>query len=187
MYQHSLAFSFVDSTGFASENDTVFATTLGVTPAEYQVSSNDDVPALAAALAADTDVSSLKVVIINVEQSLGNEVLSTISQQVQEAVKAAGAVSSYAMAIAGKAGANLSEDSYVSLQQIDSVSFPVLSNMAVATPQVVGNYLYPNTLTGILVMLFIAIIMIIGFLLLMDVQTPIYFPKDKIDFGKIEK
>jgi hypothetical protein len=48
-------------------------------------------------------------------------------------------------------------------------------------------YLYPNTLSGILVMLFIAIIMIIGFLQLMDVQTPIYFPTEKIDFGKIEK
>lgn len=36
-------------------------------------------------------------------------------------------------------------------------------------------------------MLFIAIIMIIGFLLLMDVQTPSYFPTANIDFGKIEK
>ena len=50
-----------------------------------------------------------------------------------------------------------------------------------------GKYLYPNTLTAILAMLFIAIIMIIGFLLLMDVQTPTYFPTAKIDFGKIEK
>jgi hypothetical protein len=36
-------------------------------------------------------------------------------------------------------------------------------------------------------MLFIAIILIIGFLQLMDVQTPTYFPKESIDFGKIEK
>jgi hypothetical protein len=35
-------------------------------------------------------------------------------------------------------------------------------------------------------MLFIALMMIIGFLQLMNVQTPQYFPTDKMDFGKIE-
>jgi len=147
------------------------------------------VPALAAALAADTDASVLKVAIINVRQSLGNDILNTISEQVQVSIKAVGAISSYAMAIAGRAGSTLPEEPYVSLQQTGSVSFPVLaaSPVSVATPQVTGKYLYPNTLTAILSMLFVAIVMIIGFLLLMDVQTPTYFPTGKIDFGKIEK
>ena len=48
-------------------------------------------------------------------------------------------------------------------------------------------YLYPNTLSGILVMLFIVLIMVIGFLQIMAVQTPLYFPTDKMDFGKIEQ
>jgi len=131
----------------------------------------------------------LKVAIINVKQSLGNEILNTISEQVQSSVKAAGAISSYAMAIAGRAGSSLPQEPYVSLQQTESVSFPVLSTTPVSQgePQVTGKYLYPNTLTAILIMLFVVIIMIIAFLLLMDVQTPAYFPTAKIDFGKIEK
>jgi hypothetical protein len=58
-----------------------------------------------------------------------------------------------------------------------------------AQPVVVNvkDYLFPNTLTGILAMLLIVIAMIIGFLLLMDVQTPKYFAQENIDFGKIEK
>ena len=75
----------------------------------------EDVFALAANLAADTDVSVLKVAIINVDQNLGNQVLSTISQQVQEAIKAAGAVTSYAMAINGRASTTLPVEPYVSL------------------------------------------------------------------------
>jgi hypothetical protein len=50
----------------------------------------------------------------------------------------------------------------------------------------IQQYLYPNTLSGIFIMLFIALMMIIGFLQLMNVQTPQYFPTDKMDFGKIE-
>jgi hypothetical protein len=51
----------------------------------------------------------------------------------------------------------------------------------------IRNYLFPNTLTGILIMLFIVLVMIIGFLQLMGVQTPLYFPTEKMDFGKIEQ
>ncbi len=48
-------------------------------------------------------------------------------------------------------------------------------------------YLAPNLLIAILFMLFVFGIMIVGFLLLMDVQTPSVFSAEKIDFGKIEK
>jgi hypothetical protein len=80
---------------------------------------------------------------------------------------------------------------HLSLQQTKSVRLPATSPAAV-TVRVSGNeniknYLYPNTLTGILVSLFIVFVMIIAFLQLMAVQTPTYFPTDKIDFGKIEK
>jgi hypothetical protein len=47
--------------------------------------------------------------------------------------------------------------------------------------------LYPNLLIGLLFMLFILSILIFGFLLLMDVQTPYVFSSENIDFGKIEK
>ena len=136
MFHHSLAFAFVETEGFTSPNDVLLAQALGVTPSEYQINSAEEVPALASTLAADTDASVLKVAIINVKQSLGNDILNTISEQVQVSVKAAGAVSSYAMAIAGRAGSSLPEEPYVSLQQTDSVSFPVLAagSMSTATP-----------------------------------------------------
>ena len=78
---------------------------------------------------------------------------------------------------------------HLSLQQTKSVQLPATQRVAAAKldNSNIKYYLFPNTLTGILVMLFIAFIMIVGFLQLMAVQTPIYFPTDKIDFGKIEK
>jgi hypothetical protein len=80
---------------------------------------------------------------------------------------------------------------HLSLQQTKSVRLPATSPAAVTTRvsgnENIKNYLYPNTLTGILVSLFIVFVMIIAFLQLMAVQTPTYFPTDKIDFGKIEK
>jgi hypothetical protein len=54
------------------------------------------------------------------------------------------------------------------------------------TPGIV-KYLLPNALIGILFALFILSILIFGFLTLLQVQTPYYFPLESIDFGKIEK
>jgi len=51
----------------------------------------------------------------------------------------------------------------------------------------IAKYLYPNLLIGLLFMLFILSILIFGYLLLMDVQTPSVFSNQSIDFGKIEK
>jgi hypothetical protein len=51
----------------------------------------------------------------------------------------------------------------------------------------IGQYLKPNALIGILFILFILSILLMGFLMLKDVQTPSFFPSESIDFGKIEK
>lgn len=51
----------------------------------------------------------------------------------------------------------------------------------------VMNYLKPNALIGILFMLFVLSILLFAFLSLMEVQTPMFFPTESIDFGKIEK
>jgi len=60
---------------------------------------------------------------------------------------------------------------HLSLQQTKSVRLPATSPAAVTTRvsgnENIKNYLYPNTLTGILVSLFIVFVMIIAFLQLM--------------------
>ena len=75
----------------------------------------------------------------------------------------------------------------LSLQQLSSLA-DTLTNDTINsdTPKIV-TYLYPNALVAILIMLFVVGILIFAFLLLWDVQTPLGFPTDKIDFGKIEK
>ena len=68
---------------------------------------------------------------------------------------------------------------------------PIILNprLAATDPSFTGIafYLYPNALIGILFSLFILSILIYGFLLMMELQTPTVFSNDKIDFGKIEK
>ena len=75
------------------------------------------------------------------------------------------------MAITGRAGSTVDPiaEPYVSLQQIDSRTLAATTLGQTVTPQKVNLYLYPNTLTGIIVMLFVTIVLIIGFLLLMSV------------------
>lgn len=135
-------------------------------------------------MTAQTD-KDLKIFLINVKSTVGNDKLNLVSKGIQEAAKASG-VSSYVMGIVGVKSEGASPS--LSLQQTKSVQLPAtLTNKRDSTTSSIGDYLYSNTLTGILVMLFIAFIMIIGFMQLMVVQTPQYFPTDKIDFGKIEK
>ena len=43
-----MAFAYVESIGFDSKNDGILGTALGVTPSEYQISSVDEIPVLAA-------------------------------------------------------------------------------------------------------------------------------------------
>ncbi len=118
---HSVAYVYVETEGFDNNDEGVLAKALGVSPAEHTISSEDQIPALAQSLASDTDNAHLKFVVINVKQELSNEILNTISQAIQDEVKAAGAVSSYLMAIAGRQGSALpgsqqEEDAFVSLQ-----------------------------------------------------------------------
>jgi hypothetical protein len=95
------------------------------------------------------------------------------------------------MGLVGKRGSN-SSTPFVSLQQTKTTVLPAsipttTSNLKADTGSNIKNYLFPNVLSGILVMLFIVMMMLIGFLQLMTVQTPQYFPMQKMDFGKIEK
>lgn len=181
---HSVAYVYVETLGFDNDDEGVLSKSLGVPPTEHSIESADQISALAQSLAADQS-TSLKFHVINVKQSLPNEILNTISQEIQEQVKSAGDTS-YLMAMAGRQGAAAE---FVSLQQVESLTLAAAGPLRAVTPtpQAVKKYLYPNTLSAILVMLFIAFMMIMGFLLLMDVQTPVYFPTEKIDFGKIEK
>jgi hypothetical protein len=105
--------------------------------------------------------------------------LNLISSSLQDAVKAAG-VSNYVMGIVG-----VKVDGKLSLQQTRML--PATDRLKDAPKSNIGQYLYSNTLTGIFIMLFIVAFMVIGFLQLMVVQTPTYFPTENIDFGKIEK
>ena len=90
------------------------------------------------------------------------------------------------MAIVGARSSNAANsNAFVSLQQTIISSNKKGANLVGNAN--IQNYLYPNTLSGILIMLFIVLIMVIGFLQLMSVQTPLYFPTDKMDFGKIEQ
>ncbi len=55
------------------------------------------------------------------------------------------------------------------------------------TPQVTAKYLFPQALSGIIIVLFMITFLLIGYLRLMDVQTPSVFTAETIDWGKIEK
>ena len=104
--------------------------------------------------------------------------------QVQEAVAKTGAVSSHIMALTGRKGSEEQPDPIISLQQTLASTYPVKAVVAVSS---VKNYVTHNIMAGILIMLFMAMVAIIGFLQLMVVQTPTYYPTKSIDFGKIEQ
>jgi len=99
------------------------------------------------------------------------------------------------MGIVGMRSKNAGGNAFVSLQQVIA---PKITQVKVGNAGI-QDYLYPNTLSGILIMLFIVLIMVIGFLQIMAVQTPVYLPlppadktstyfaTDKMDFGKIEQ
>lgn len=124
MFNHSIAFPYVETEGFDQETADLLAQTLGVKAEEYALDSKDEIPVLAEQLASDTD-PKLKIAIINVKHSLHNQILNEISEEVQVAVKKVGAISSYVMAIAGCKGTFLvpgDEPVIVSLQQTGSIS-----------------------------------------------------------------
>jgi hypothetical protein len=86
--------------------------------------------------------------------------------------------------IAGAPSKTVSSDAALNLAELQSLQ--QTSTYQDTTPGIM-KYLLPNALIGILFMLFIVFILIFGFLCLMEVQTPQFFPSEGIDFGKIEK
>ena len=189
MLNHSLAFSEVGENGFDLAGESALEEAFGgVKPSQYTLEAEAEIPVLAQTLAEQTD-KNLKIFLINVKSNIGNDKINEISREIQEAAKANG-VAQYVMGIVGVKSEKV-DTPHLSLQQTKSVQLPATDSPATykvpSNNRGIVNYLYPNTLSGILVMLFIAAIMVIGFLLIMSVQTPTYFPTDKIDFGKIEK
>lgn len=184
MFAHSVALPWVETEGFSSDNDSLLSKSLGVQASEYQLDSADEIPVLAEQLAADTS-ATLRVDIINMKWSLGNNLINEVSMQVQEAVAKTGAVSSHIMALTGRKGSEEQVDPIISLQQTLAATSPVKA--AVVSVSSVKNYVTHNIMAGILIMLFMAMVAIIGFLQLMVVQTPTYYPLQSIDFGKIEQ
>ena len=52
---------------------------------------------------------------------------------------------------------------------------------------IIGQYIQPNALNGVLISLSLIFILIIGFLLIMAVQTPLVLVNESLDWGKVEK
>ena len=189
MLNHSLAFSEVGENGFDLTGESALEEAFGgVKASQYTLEAEAEIPVLAQTLAEQTD-KNLQIYLINVKSTIGNDKINEISREIQEAAKANG-VAQYVMGIVGVKSENVGAP-HLSLQQTKSVQLPATDRLDTSKKATdnsnIKYYLYPNTLSGILIMLFIAVIMIIGFLQLMAVQTPTYFPTDKIDFGKIEK
>lgn len=188
MAKHSSSFIDVQG-GFDAEAIVQLETAFGIKTEEYALEQQAELAALVETLTSQSN-APLRISIVNVKSTLPNEFLPVIAKDLQVAIKASG-VTGIVMALAGAKSTNApTEPAFVSLQQTTSetlaatVTSPV---KIVAARNPVADYLYPNILTGILIMLFVVITMIIGFMLLMNVQTQAYFPTEKIDFGKIEK
>lgn len=184
MAKHSSSFIDVQG-GFDAEAIVQLETAFGIQTEEYALEHKTELAALVETLTTQSD-APLRISIVNVKNTLPNDFLPVIAKDLQVAIKANG-VAGIVMALAGaKSTIAVAEPAFVSLQQTTSATL-ASTVKATATRNPVSDYLYPNVLSGILIMLFIVMFMIIGFLLLMGVQTQTYFPTEKIDFGKIEK
>ena len=86
------------------------------------------------------------------------------------------------MAIMGRP-AILKAGEFISLQQV--ASNPV--HLTATPKKTVRDYLFPNTLSGLLISITLVFVLVGAFNLLRGVQTPTYYPTEKMDFGKIEK
>ena len=52
---------------------------------------------------------------------------------------------------------------------------------------IIAQYVYPNALNGILISLSMIFVLLVGFMCMMQVQTPVVFVNESIDWGKVEK
>jgi hypothetical protein len=172
MFHHSIAFPWVETEGCTSANDAIISQSLGVTAKEYQLDAATEIPVLAEQLASDTS-ATLQLNIVNIKQSLGNELLNEVSMQIQEAVIKTGAVSSYIMAIAGRqSDASEEADPIISLQQTEVIATQESGTprkLAAAPGVGVKGYINSSILTGIFIGLLMVFFMLVGFLQLMEV------------------
>ena len=177
---HSVAFTNFSLNGFDRLAESELATAFSFNATHYTLDDENEIPVLADALSQKINE---KVAIIDIKETLPTALINSVSKDIQEAVKKA-SNTPYIMGIVGVSSQNAGGNSslFVSLQQV--ITPKRVTN---STNAGIQYYLYPNTLSGILVMLFIVLIMVIGFLQIMAVQTPLYFPTDKMDFGKIEQ
>lgn len=109
MFNHSYAFTFVESDGFTTPTEDLLSQQLGAKSSQYVIDSADEIPVLAEKIASDTD-SSIKVAYIDIKQTLGNEIFNIVSKQVQEAIIKAGAIDSYVMSVAGRKSNSVVEE-----------------------------------------------------------------------------
>ena len=185
IFNHSIAFGNVAKNGFDE-------TALGVATTQFTLQNEAELSNVASKVAQPLDSTELQVIIVNVGENVKN--INEISKQIQEAAKANG-VSSYVMGIVGRPGSENAKRNLKTTKLATTTSGPAGPK---GDNSGIQNYLFPNTLSGILIMLFIVVVMIIGFLNLMSVQTPYYLPMEtkedkgyvpsnKMDFGKIEK
>ena len=122
--------------------------------------------------------SSQRVIAVIVKESVNTNDLDQIIEKLFGVAKANN--DNTMMILSGKEGAH-QDERLLSFAQ--TVSAQAGDNTGVR----INKYLTPNVLTGLMVAIFIFSILLFGFLLLFDVQTPTVFATQSIDFGKIEK
>ena len=100
MLNNSIAFSEVGENGFDLKAEAVLEETFGgIKATQYTLDSDAEISVLAQTIAAETD-KSLKIFLINVKPTVGNDKINEISKEIQESAKASG-VSHYVMGIVG--------------------------------------------------------------------------------------
>ena len=170
MFNHSNAFPDIEG-GFTAVTEQKIEEVLGAKPQSFTLESADELSILAEHLAElPLEDGSLKVSVINVIESLPIQIINDVSREVQQSLKKKGEVTSYVMAFTG-APSNGNPEQIVSLLQKGRVLSEVTYNLKQVNPDInnVKAYLYPNTLSGILIMLFVFMMLLIGFLQLMNV------------------
>jgi len=146
-------------------------------PIKYTLNTIDDLPSLAQTLASDltASTSTMKLSLVTIKEGVPLAGLDNIAKTL---VNSANGVDATTFAVlTGKEGTLVSDLPPRALRQ----------DVPTGTPQVTGKYLMPTALSAILISLFLITFLLIGYLRLMDVQTPYYFTAENIDWGKIEK
>jgi hypothetical protein len=152
----------------------------------YTLQTLEELTALREALTEQLNQSSVNPTVIEVivKEAISTYDLDQIIEQIYGVAKADS--TNTLMILSGKQGAQ-HEERILSFVQADS---RILAQTGAATNNTdvrINKFLTPNVLTGLMVAIFIFSILLMGFLMLFDVQTPTVFATASIDFGKIEK